>query len=197
MNRVYWQIWKKAQVFYLKGRPSDIAHIIWMMKKALSICQKEKLDDTLLIPLVILHDVGYSVIENIRDANYYKENIRKEHMKAGAKIAQRILKELNYPENKIKKISHYISVHDNWSFGEVDIYCKDKILGNFKDLDYIWSYTPEGCAITQKTLKKTNKEMLEYLINELSPIGGKKPFSSLSTKILHKYYLDKIKTILT
>jgi len=196
MKKIYLQIWKQAKPFYKKGRPMDINHIEWMMKEALNVCNKENIDDSLLLPLVILHDVGYSAIKNIKDVDYYQTDIRKVHMEIGSKIAIDILKKLKYPNLKIEKISYYISVHDNWSFGEINLYIKDKILGNFKDLDYIWMFTPKGFSAIQKVLKKTKKRMLEHLKKELSPIGGKKPFSSKTTKELHdKYLKDRIKEL--
>jgi len=85
------------------------------------------------MPLVILHDVGYAKVPK---DNPFKLDLRKAHMKAGAKIARKILTELNYPKNKVDKIVNYISIHDNWAFGQNDIYTKDKILGTFSDLDY-------------------------------------------------------------
>jgi hypothetical protein len=167
----------------------DIDHVEWMMKEALLVCEKENLDDSLLVPLVILHDVGYSAINNVKNVDYYQGDIRKAHMKAGKIITTDILKQLEYPNTKTGQIAKYVSVHDNWSFGEIDLYMNDKILGNFKDLDYIWMFTPKGFSLVQKILGKTNKEMIEYLKTEPSPIGGKKPFSSQTTKRLHDKYL--------
>lgn len=168
----------------------DISHVGWMMKEALLVCEKENLDDSLLIPLVILHDVGYSAINNVKNIDYYQGDVRKAHMEAGKIIATDILKQLKYPNIKIKQIAHYVSVHDNWSFGEVNLYINDKILGNFKDLDYIWMFTLKGFSAVRKILGKTDKEMLEYLKKEPSPIGGKKPFSTQTTKELHNKYLE-------
>lgn len=171
----------------------DIEHIEWMMEEAILICQKEELDDSLLLPLVILHDVGYSKIKNVKKANYYQSNIRREHMKTGKQIAIDILGKVNYPKKKIDQIAYYISIHDNWSFGEVELYINDRILGTFKDLDYLWIFTPKGFLAVKKVLHKTNKEMLAYLKTEPSPIGGKKPFSTKTTQQLHDKYLNERK----
>ena len=115
MNQIYEDIWKLAKSYYEKGRPMDIDHIEWMMKDAFLVCQKENLDDSLLLPLVILHDVGYAEVPK---DNPFKLNLRKAHMEAGAKIARHILEKLNYPKDKIKKIEYYVSVHDNWALGD-------------------------------------------------------------------------------
>jgi hypothetical protein len=189
METIYKTIWKQAKPYYQKGRPMDIAHIEWMMEVANTIADKERLDKTLLLPLVILHDVGYSDLQDPANANYYDKDIRKAHMEAGAHIAEKILTSIPYPQDKKEIIVHYVGIHDMWAYGEVDVYVNDPVLGTFKDLDYLWIYHSVGCAAIQKVLKKTNKEMLEHLKNETSPIGGKKPFSNDSTKKLREAYL--------
>lgn len=190
MNLLYIKIWNEAKPYYLKSRPMDVAHIEWMMKQVEEVCKLENLDETILMPLAILHDVGYATLLSPITANYYDKDIRRAHMEAGAEIAEQILKSVNYPEVKSKKIVEYVKIHDNWAFGEVDIYLKDKILGTFKDFDYLWIYTKIGCEAIQKVLKKSNLEMLEHLRNEVSPIHGKKTFSTTFAQKLREAYLQ-------
>ncbi len=45
-------------------------------------------------------------------------------MDSGKVIAEKILTQVNYPKNKAEKITHYVSIHDNWVYGEVNIYLK-------------------------------------------------------------------------
>lgn len=194
---IYQQIWEHAKVYYVKGRPMDVSHIEWMMDQVKHLCRIEHLDETLLMPLAILHDVGYSALKDPATANHYNTDIRKAHMEAGAKIAEKILHEVMYPKDKLQQVVHYVSIHDAWALGEVDIYVKDKILGTFKDLDYLWIYTKDGCAPIQKVLKKNNKEMLEHLKNETSPIYNKKPFSTNYAKNLREKYLKEREEELT
>ena len=56
MKEIYQKIWKLAKPYYEKGRPMDVDHIEWMMKDALIVCEKEKLNDEILLPLVIFLD---------------------------------------------------------------------------------------------------------------------------------------------
>lgn len=182
---IYKKIWEKARPYYLEGRPMDIDHIEWFMEVASEIAEKENLDDSILLPLAILHDVGYSQVKDVATADYYHGDVRRLHMAEGAKIARQILEEVQYDSEKIKKIVYYISVHDNWAFGEIDLFINDPLLGTFKDLDYIWMYTHKGFKGLQPTLKLNDQQMLEHLQKETSPIGGKKPFSNESTKKLH------------
>ena len=192
MKPIYQQIWKLAKPYYQKGRPMDIDHIEWMMKDALLVCEKEKLDDSLLLPLVILHDVGYAEVPK---DNPFNLDLRKAHMKAGKKIAKEILEKVNYPKEKIKKISYYVSVHDNWALGDLKIY-EDPILNIFKDLDFIWIATEKGFPAVMKILGKNKKEMWDYVMAEPIPVYGKKPFANRTTELLYKNYLKARKKAL-
>lgn len=169
----------------------DIVHIEWFMEIATMVCDKEKLDDTILLPLVILHDVGYSRVKDVAEKNYYQLDIRRFHMDEGKKITEEILRAVAYPEEKIKIIADYVGVHDNWAFGEVDRFTNNPILGTFKDLDYLWIYTGKGSKAIQENMRKSDREMLKFLKSEPSPIYGKKPFSNETTKQLHKELLTE------
>lgn len=189
MKQIYTDIWELAKPFYLKGRPMDIDHIEWMMEEALRIAEIEKLDDSLLMPLCILHDVGYSRVPGVESADYYQLDVRRLHMDEGAEICREILDQVKYDSDKSDKIAFYVSVHDNWAYGEVDLFINDPILGTFKDLDYLWIYSPKGFEAMKQVKKFGDQQMLEYLEAETSPIYGKKPFSNHSTKKLHRKYL--------
>lgn len=183
MKDIYLDIWNLAKQYYIKGRPMDIDHIEWMMGDAILICEKEKLDDTILLPLVILHDVGYSEVPK---DNPFNLDIRKAHMDKGCIISKRILSELKYDMKKIEIISNYVAVHDNWSFGDNNIY-KDKILGTFNDLDYIWMATPKGFVALMGILKKNKKEMLEFLETNEKLIN--RPFLTKTASDLYEDYI--------
>jgi len=156
-----------------------------MMVDADIICEKENLDASILLPLAILHDVGYAEVSN-KD-NPFQLDIRRAHMKAGSDIAERILKEIGYPEEKIRIIADYIAVHDNWAFGEHDRYINDVLLGTFNDLDYMWMATKKGFDSAMVMLKKTPEEMLRYLKDNEKPVN--RPFSTETTKELYANYL--------
>lgn len=187
MKQIYKKIWEMVKPYYEKGRLMDIKHIEWMAEQALVVCEKENIDDSLLLPLVILHDCGYA--KTPKD-NPFKLNLRKIHMKKGAEIAKEILGKLNYPENKTKKIIRYVFTHDNWAIGDNKIYKKDKILGTFNDLDFIWMATPMGFRDVGEILNKNPKEMLGYLKNNEKL--NNRPFSTLTTSKLFNFYLIKI-----
>jgi hypothetical protein len=192
MKPIYRKMWELAKPYYLKGRPMDIDHIEWMMKDALLVCKEENIDDTLLLPLVILHDVGYAEVSR---NDYYNLDIRKAHMKAGEIIARRILEDLDYPKEKLDKICYYISVHDNWAFDDLKVY-EDPILNVFKDLDFIWIVTEKGFPAVMQVLGKNKQEMWDSVLAEPTPIYGKKPFANKTTENIYKNYLKQRKKAL-
>lgn len=190
MKEIYTRIWEAAKPHYLKGRPMDVDHIEWMMEEATRISEVEHLDETVLLPLAILHDIGYAKVPSIESTDYNTLDIRKLHMEEGAKLAKTILETLDYPQEKIEKIVSYVAMHDQWAYGEVDAYINDPILGTFKDLDYLWIYAPKGREAFQKLKNFSNEQMLKHLQDETSPIFNKKPFSNDSTKRMHDELLD-------
>ncbi|MBC8495779.1 hypothetical protein H8D36_06505 [archaeon] len=185
MKQVYSKMCDLAKPYYEKGRPMDVSHIEWMMPEALLVCQKEDLDDSLLLPLVILHDVGYAEVPKDHP---FKLDVRRAHMAAGVKIARRILEQLNYSKEKTEKIEYYISVHDNWAWGDNEIYKQDIILGTFTDLDYAWMATPKGFLALMKILEKNKQEMFEFLKTNDKLVL--RPFSTKTVKDLYESYLE-------
>ncbi len=185
MKEIYQEIWDLARPYYLKGRPMDINHIEWIMKDALKVSEKEEnVDGSLLVPLAILHDVGYGVTG---EAVYMEANKKKAHMVEGAKVAREILGQVGYDEGKIERIADCIEVHDNWIFGDHEIYKRDLLLGVFTDLDYIWMATPKGFHTVRKILNFDSKEMYEYLVQNEKPIN--RPFATETTRELYREYM--------
>ena len=149
-----------AKPYYAKGRPFDIKHVEILLKDALTVCEKEKIDKSLLLPLVILHDIGYGLTQPV----YLEKDLKKEHMIVGAKLAEEILEKVNYPREKIDKIVYWISVHDNWIFGDNKVYDKNPILAVFFDLEFIWMTTPKGFPLLAKALYNGDKQkMLKHI----------------------------------
>lgn len=188
MKAIYKKIWDLAKPYYLKGRPMDVAHIEWMMKDALLVCKKEGIDDSLLLPLVILHDVGYSAVPK---GNPYNLDLRRAHMEAGAKMAGQILEKAGYPKEKIGWIVHAVSIHDNWAFGETKIYLEDVVLGTLSDFDFTWMATKDGFPALMKIHGKNPAEMIEYL--EKNDKLMDRPFSTKTVKGLFEKYVKERK----
>ncbi|MEK6864403.1 MAG: HD domain-containing protein [Nanoarchaeota archaeon] len=137
MEDIYLKLWDLAKPYYLNGRSYDIAHVEWMMREAEIISDIESLDRRLLLPIVILHDVGYSII-NDKNPNIKGKETKRVHMREGARISRILLDSVGYEQQLEKRIVHYISVHDNWLFGDDTPFKECKEMAVFNDLDFLW-----------------------------------------------------------
>lgn len=162
MKDVYRQIWDLAKPYYQKGRSYDIPHIEWMMGEVNKIAETEELDIELLMPIAILHDVGYAMTSS-DNPNIKDEGIKIAHMREGAKIAKKILDEVGYDKSLTEKIVHYISVHDNWLLGDDSPYKECKEMAVFNDFDFLWVTTDIQIFKTvAKAMKMTPEEFYEF-----------------------------------
>lgn len=184
MKQIYLRLWKLAKPYYQKGRPMDVDHIEWMMEEAEKVCKREGLDEEILMPLVMLHDVGYAEMPS---GNPYELAMRKGHMAAGARIAQKLLQGIDYPADKAEKIVYFVSVHDNWALDDYEVYKKNKILWAFIDLDFIWMATPKGFPALMKIYAMNPQELIKYLENRRRE--QKMPFCCPTTKKLFSDYM--------
>ncbi len=179
MDKKYIDLWDIAKPVYQTSRPFDLEHIQWLLSVAEGIAVTENIDKDVFIPLVILHDIGYSDTES---SKFWQHDIRKAHMLAGAKMAQQILRKQKYTKNQIEKITYYISVHDEWALGNNEGYKHDKLLSIFTDLDFIWMASEVGFPYFLKSLNKTPTQMIDWLVTNEKLTN--RPFASKSTKQL-------------
>lgn len=140
MDAKYVNLWKLAKPYYEKGRIYDVLHIEWMMAEAEKLLNKEKqLDSEILLPVVILHDTGYSKVGQ-SNPNVKDPNTKKMHMEEGAKISEKLLTQLEFDEKIVARVSSLISVHDNWVFGDNRIFQEVPEMAAFNDLDFMYPF---------------------------------------------------------
>lgn len=156
---VYKKILEKALLYYQKAREGDVEHINWLYKIVPRFVDQSKVDLDLLIPLVILHDVGYAKVK--KGANPYNLDVRKLHSEEGAKIAGQILEELNFPKEKTEEVKRLILKHDNWAFG--DSFSDEPILKIFTNFDFLWMASEKGFNIVRKFLNQTPREFFKQI----------------------------------
>jgi|TARA_Y100000310_G_scaffold289143_1_gene315333 hypothetical protein len=159
MKEIYKKILEKALPLYEKGREGDVEHIKWLAEVITKYVDETEVDYDILIPVVLLHDVGYSKVP--KGSNPFDLDIRKFHSEEGAKIAEEILNELDYPKDKIDEIKRLILKHDNWAFG--DSFADEPILGIFTNFDFMWMACEKGFDIVRKFMKKEPKEFYEQI----------------------------------
>ena len=194
MDEIFLKIRDLSLPYYQKGRVYDIDQVNWMMWEADKVADLESLNKKLLVPLVILHDVGYSAVG--KDNPHIKDkNAKVIHMREGAKIARKILEQVNYPQELIEKITYYISVHDQWLFGNDQPYQECREMAVFNDLDFLWvNSTFEAFKITGKSMNMTPKEFYDFWIKDEKLT--RRPFCCDYTKNFWETSIQGIKKIL-
>lgn len=138
MDEVYEKIWKLAKPYYKKGRAYDIDQIEWMLRIGEPIAEEIGADKRILLPLIILHDIGYSAV-NQSNPDIKDKSTKIIHMKAGAEIAEKILKECRYDSKLSSLIVYYVSVHDNWVLNDDKPFKSSLEMALFNDLDFLYA----------------------------------------------------------
>jgi uncharacterized protein len=103
-SNVFTQIEKIAKKYFKKAHKShDFSHVKRVYNLCLKIGKKEKADMEILKIATLLHDIGREEED--------KKKGKICHAEYGAILAEKILKDLNFPQEKILKISHCIKAH--------------------------------------------------------------------------------------
>lgn len=188
MKEIYKKLWESAKPYYEKGRVYDIPHIEWMMKEIDRIAKIENLNEDLLMPIAILHDVGYSVAGHV-NPNIKCPDSKQAHMIEGAKIAEKILAELEYDKELSQKIVRYISVHDNWILGDDAPFKECKEMGVFNDLDFLWGQSSfEVFRQQAESMGKGPEEMHDFWAADEKLT--RRPFACEATKKMFGEYMS-------
>jgi HD superfamily phosphodiesterase len=141
---VFKQIYQLVQP-YLNTRYNDV-HTEMSMQLAYQLLKAEGGRESIVIPAIILHDVGWPSPE-----------INRTHEQEGVKIARKILVKVNYDKEKIAEILKIIDGHDS---RKESISLNDSLV---KDADKLWRYTQTGFDIDNKRFEETVAEGLNRL----------------------------------
>jgi HD superfamily phosphodiesterase len=154
------RIFEKAKPF-LRTR-KNLIHTRIALRYALELLKSEKGDEGVVIPAIILHDVGWKVIPEPLHLTAFGPNpsnpkLTKVHELEGAKIANAILEKLHYPPKKVKEICQIIQGHDS---RKRPLSWNDRIV---KDSDKLWRYSRRGMAIDLGRFQIPRREYLVFL----------------------------------
>jgi hypothetical protein len=189
MEQIYLGMWEKAKPFYEKGRVYDIDQVSWMMKEGERIAEIENLDKKLLLPIIILHDVGYSVVGQ-KNPHIKDKNIKEMHMKEGAKIAEKILEDLNYDTELAEKIVYYISKHDNWVLGDDMPFKECKEMALFNDLEFLFvTSSKQAFKYSAESMGLSEKEFYDFWKTDEKLT--RRPFCCEETRKMWKEMINK------
>jgi len=187
------EIWQLAKPYYEKGRAYDAAHIEWMMAQADRLADMEHLDKTLLLPIVILHDVGYSSILTDNNPDIKDKAPKIAHMATGAKIAADILDQVGYSSPQKERIVHYISVHDNWILDDDTPFQECREMAAFNDLDFLYTLSDHNSFVLMgQSMKKTPSETYNYWLQDEKLT--RRPFCCAETKRMFADFMNTRKS---
>jgi HD superfamily phosphohydrolase YqeK len=164
-KKIYERIWALAKP-YLNTRKNDI-HTEMATRYAYLLLDKEKGDEEIVIPAIILHDVGWKKVPEELHLKAFgpkatMPKVRRVHEVEGVKIAREILEKINYGQEKIKEILKIIEGHDS---REEPVSLNDKVV---KDADKLWRYSKEGFQINRKRYEHTFEQYMERLRSHLN-----------------------------
>ena len=111
------QLWNRALFFLERGRPGDTEHTRATVDNGKALLAKEGGNPRVVIPALILHDVGWSQVDFsdfITAPGEAKTDAGSTHlhMRYGAEIASDILNDLKWNSALIQRITAIIAVHD-------------------------------------------------------------------------------------
>lgn len=109
---------KRVKPYLDNGRSGDYEHTLRAVGYGKELLRHEKGEEGIVIPTLYLHDIGWGKVDfqdfiNIPSPSRKKDAASVElHMKRGAKLAKRILEEVDYDAEATQTIVSIIAVHD-------------------------------------------------------------------------------------
>jgi HD superfamily phosphodiesterase len=165
MQPIFEEIWDLAKP-YLNTRQNDI-HTEISIQMAYQLMETEGGDKDIVIPAIILHDVGWiRVPEDLQLKAFGPKavdpKLNRKHEIEGVRIATEILLQVKYDQIKTQRILEIIEGHDSRSEA---ISLDDMIV---KDADKLWRYTKSGVEIDVKRFNETMEEGLSRLRSNIN-----------------------------
>ena len=164
LNDIYERIRELAGP-YLDTRKNDI-HTEISTGFAGRLLALEGGDEDIVIPAIILHDVGWKKVPEDVQLKAFGPKVsmpewNRVHEVEGAGIAGEILQKVNYPEDKILEIQEIIKGHDS---RKEAISLNDSVV---KDADKLWRYTETAIRGIQMGFGLTYEACIERLRRNL------------------------------
>lgn len=99
---IFDKLTKKIKPYFIKGGSHAFDHTERVYRLSLRLAKNKNLDLDVIKAAALLHDIA-RLKEDKKEIECHAEE--------GAKMAQEILREFKFPEEKIKQVVHAISVH--------------------------------------------------------------------------------------
>lgn len=160
MKPVFKKIRQLAKPF-LDTRHNDV-HTAISTQIAYELLEREGGDEDIVIPAIILHDTGWKRVPAELHLQAFgpkatRPELNRLHEVEGVKIAEDILREINYRADKTKHVLEIIDGHDS---RQKPFSLDDMIV---KDADKLWRYSKSGFYIDGDRFGLSHGESLKRL----------------------------------
>jgi len=160
MKSVFQKIRRLAKPF-LDTRHNDV-HTEISTQLAFDLLEREGGDEDIVIPAIILHDTGWKRVPAELHLKAFgpkatRPELNRLHEVEGVKIAEDILREINYRADKTKQVLEIIDGHDS---RPRSLSLNDMIV---KDADKLWRYSKSGFYIDGERFGLSHGESLKRL----------------------------------
>ncbi|MCD6304745.1 MAG: HD domain-containing protein [Deltaproteobacteria bacterium] len=165
MNGIYLKIYNAAKP-YLNTRDNDI-HTNVCYSFAVKLLKAEGGQEQVVFPAIILHDVGWSRIPQelhnkaFGPGKHKDKKLNRIHEVEGAKIAKKILRDINYDQSLIEKITDIVLGHDS---RKDPLSLDDAIV---KDSDKLWRFSDVGMRVSMKRFELDASSYIRYLESQI------------------------------
>jgi HD superfamily phosphodiesterase len=160
MKSIYRKMFERAKPF-LRTR-KNVIHTEIALRYAIRLLKEVNGDAEIVIPAILLHDVGWKAIPGCLQLTAFGPNrsnpqAARLHEVEGAKMARKILEGFRYPSEKVDEICRIIRGHDS---RRRSISRSDRIV---KDADKLFRYSRRGVAIDLNRFHILQADYLDYL----------------------------------
>ena len=156
-------VWR-ASAPYLRVRKNDI-HVPISFDFADRLLEEHPAADALIVGLaILLHDNGWHAIDEADilskgfGENWRQSDVRFLHEAEGCRIAEEILRGLDYGDGVITRVRDIIDGHDTRVHARS---LEDELV---RDADKLWRFTPTGIGIACGWFKRTPSAYADDLI---------------------------------
>lgn len=163
MKEIFTKIWELALPY--QDKRDDVGHAETSLKYAFKLVDLENGNEDVVIPAIILHDVGWSQLPEERRLTIFDPRAREEdrhevvfeHQIESIKLALKILRKVNYPPELTDEILDIVSQHDTRK-GFIS-----KNEGIVRDADKLWRTSKEGFTASEARAKKREAQRFKLL----------------------------------
>jgi len=169
-------LWQTCKPYLENGRTIDLIHtristdLAWRLLR-----EGAKGDEDIIIPAIMLHDIGYSQIDD-KDVykkttfpdkanNQYDVHIKELHLTEGAKLAEVILEELEYPAPLIPPIVEIVRTHEDLQGNKPDQSNTNRVI--VSDADKLYRFTAYNLTSGMALHGKGKKDAFEFMYNNI------------------------------